>query len=134
MKRSTIIELCAMLGLFVVVTIVWARFASSQRDRMTPKAGTTFHAFAKEMPPPKRLAHVDDNSGQKIVWVGETALLSLLAGSSCYVFDDKGNLIRYNLSTGDGETTTDDVNAAYKSDEISIDEAKMLLVSSTTGP
>ncbi len=133
MKRSTIIELCITFGLIAIATSVWVYFASSQRAQMIPKAGTTFDSFVEDMPPPKRLARVDDGSGQKIIWVGETALLSLPSGPSCYVFDGTGSLIRYNISTGDGEPTTNDLVVAYKSEQISIDAAKTLLIPSTQG-
>jgi len=126
-KRSTIKELSIWFGVIACLTISWAYFANGQRVKMVPKTGTTFDTFVEDMPPPKRLAQVEDGSGKKIVWVGETALLSLPSGPSCYVFDDTGKLIRYNISTGDGEPTTKDLVIAYRADQITIEEAKTLL-------
>ena len=95
--------------------------------RWFPKTGTIFDTFMEDMRPPKGLAQVEDGTGKKIVWVGETVLLSLPSGPSCYVFDDMGKLIRYNILTGDGELTTKDLVIAYKADQITIEEAKTIL-------
>ena len=123
MKRITIIELSVVGGVLVSLFFVWLHFASAQRARLTPRPRTTFESFADQMSSPRRLSHV----GNEIVWVGDDASLSLPSGSSCYVFDETGNLVRWNLSTGDGERTTEDLMQAYRSESISIDAAKELI-------
>lgn len=129
MKRTTIKELSVIAGVSVTLCLIWLHFASAQRARLTPKPGTTFGSFADAMSPPSRLAHV----GNEIVWVGDDATLSLPSGPSCYVFDESGILVRWNLSTGDGERTTQDLVRAYGHEQISIEDAKELILAKTNG-
>jgi len=124
MKRRTILELVVITVVPCVGLFVWNRIASAERMRLVPPASaTTLKAFSEQMPPPKRLAKIDENGSTKIVWTGDAALFSLVSGPACYVFDERGNLIQWDLSTGDGEPTTPLLYKTFKQPEMTLNEA-----------
>lgn len=124
MKRKTLIELSAVTLLVIVALFAWGRIASAERARLTPPpTATTLQAFAEVMPSPKRLALITDSGETKLVWVGDVALWSLPSGPACYVFNSSGKLVQWNLTTGDGEPTTELLYASYDCDELTIAEA-----------
>jgi len=126
MKRRTIVELAIVLTLLLVAGTVWVWLASRQLEAIAPPSTNVhFSTFAEQMPPPKRLAIIDDPDGTiRIVWVGEVASLTLPSGPSCYVFDSSGTLVRWNRSTGDGEDTTSDKRDAYDAQPATINDVK----------
>jgi hypothetical protein len=123
LKRRDIVELVVMAVATLAGLFVWNRLASAERMRLVPPPGaTTLKAFAEQMPPPKRLTKIDDNGSTKIVWMGDSASLSLVSGPACYIFDEHGKLIQWNLSTGDGEPTSRLLSKTFQQPEMSLEE------------
>lgn len=123
MSRKTLRELAVTIALILAAFLVWAKIAAAERSRLKPPKSATLQSFAASMPPPKRLAIVEESGSAKIVWVGETALVSLASGPACYVFDAQGKLIQWNVTTGDGEPTTKILVQAYQQPSLTLEEA-----------
>jgi hypothetical protein len=114
----------AWLAALAVTVLLWACVAADERARLTPKSNDiSLRGFAASMSPPHALAVVEDAASSKIVWVGETAMWSLPSGPACYVFDSKGTLVEWDVSTGDGEPTTRFMRRAFDGKQLTVDEA-----------
>ena len=118
------------LAIGAVLLGVWVFIGARELQSLAPPpAANTLTTFAEHMPAPRRVAQIDDAGVKKIVWVGDTAMWALTSGPSCYVFDASGNLIEWDVSTGDGEPITRYLQPAWSSDPLTVEQALALVPS-----
>ncbi|MFO1019083.1 MAG: hypothetical protein U0903_00060 [Planctomycetales bacterium] len=116
----------ALTGVFIlaVVIFVWGYVAYGEIAKLTPPSqDITLQQFVAKMPPPKRLAIVQHGGALKIVWIGETALIAIPSGPSCYVFDSHGKLLDWAWETGEGGPIDAFFSAACEHTPLTIDQA-----------
>ena len=116
-----------VLTWLVFVLAICAFFCADvwQLGKLAPPAGvTTVSEFAKLMPPPKRLAIVEDHGQPTVVWIGEHASFPALpSGPPCYQFDQHGNLIDWCSDSGEGHRLDGIAGRAYQQPRITVEEA-----------
>jgi hypothetical protein len=88
----------------LVLLVCWYGYELTGKFRLAPPAGvTTLKEFAEVMPPPRRLAVAPGEEGSwHIVWTGELSG-AMAGGPSCYVFDQRGQLVFWVWAVGTAE-------------------------------
>jgi hypothetical protein len=127
--RKWMREAFLTVALFVFAIMAWAVAAHYGTALYAPPDSVdTLREFAARMPEPQILAEIDRDPSVRYVWVGDVAPMLLLfpSGPSCYLFDDKSKLVRWDATTGDAEPTTPYVRRAYDGRRITLDEVRRL--------
>jgi hypothetical protein len=92
--------------------------------RLSPGDCATLQCVATSKPSPVVLKEVQLAGRSYIVWLGETKPIWLApSGPSAYVFDDRGHLLVWSSSTGDGEATERFYRIVYAGKPIALDDA-----------
>lgn len=122
--KTKLRKLLVYFGAILFGIVVWLLVATAEKKRLRPPEGVaTLAGFADAMPPPTRLAIIEDDGTQYVIWIGDIAHWSLPSGPACYVFDRSGKLVEWDTETGDGQSTTRFLRRAWDAKELSVEEA-----------
>src|SRR5207248_2663080 len=88
-----------------------------------PSVNCTLAELAMKIPPPVRLAIVNQRGAQRLIWIGPIPRLTIRSGPPCYIFDEGGRLVDWCPETGEGWPSDYLKTAAYQEHPISLDEA-----------
>jgi hypothetical protein len=124
------IETCCLAGVFICLAMFKMENARSRLSLAPPAGVTTLTRFADRMPPPRQLELYLQDGRRYIAWHGERmSLLTFPSGPSCYLFDDRGQLVDWQPETGDGGPVQRFLSDSVQEQAISVDEALALVLS-----
>ena len=109
----------------VVVLVTLFFFLRWEMEAVRPPSGVNrLSNFAARMPTPQRIAVVQDSGDDLIVWIGsKDSLVFLASGPPCYVFDRRGELVRWVPETGEGGDVDALCSRAWRAEPISLESA-----------
>jgi hypothetical protein len=113
--------------IIVIVLIIAAYFHEITREagKLAPPEGcTTLQRFKNEMPVPRNLELFSHSGVTYILWTGELCgPLYSPSGPSFYLFDNRGNLLKWQHESGEGAPLDKMVSSAIDMRKITIEDA-----------